>query len=147
MTAILYNNQSEQIAVTKNIQELTTLSGTLRDECSISDPVILFDGISEQITAGANYAFIQEFNRYYYITDITFVRNKLFRVSMHVDVLMSFSAQIREQTGVIARQENQWNLNLNDGVFKTYQNPIIKTKVFPTGFTTQNFILAVAGSN
>ena len=147
MNIILYKNNSEQIAVNKDLEQIASLSGTLRDECSISDPTILMADIAQNIASGANYAYIKEFARYYYITDVTFVRNNLFRVTMHVDVLMSFAEQIKAQTAVIARQENNWNLNLNDGIFKTYQNPIIKTTVFPTGFTTQQFVLAVAGSN
>ena len=47
---------------------------------------------------------------------------------------------------IVKRQENRWNLYLDDGSFKVYQNPMVLTKAFPQGFTTQEFVLAVAGS-
>lgn len=59
---------------------------------------------------------------------------------------MSFADGIRNNTAIIKRQQEQWNLYLNDGSLKCYQDPIILTKAFPSGFTTQEFVLAVAGA-
>lgn len=70
------------------------LSGVLREECSIESPVITM----QYDPRGLNYAYIPEFGRYYFITDITVLRENLFQVSMHVDVLMSFNAQIKGLT-------------------------------------------------
>ena len=64
----------------------------------------------------------------------------------HVDALTSFANDIKANTAIIKRNENKWNLYLNDGTFKIYQNPDVLTKEFPSGFNAQEFILAVAGS-
>ncbi len=80
------------------------------------------------------------------MTDIKSVNNNLWEITARVDVLSTYAIQIRAQTAVIKRQENSWNLYLDDPQFKVYQNPNIVVKNFPNGFSTQNFVLAVAGS-
>lgn len=146
MTITLYNNSSESINISKDISEIVTLTGNLRESSSIMSPSILFQDISiDQITQ-CNYAYIADFKRYYFITEAVLERSNLVRLNMRCDVLMTYADQIKANTGVIARQENNWNLYLNDGVFKVYQNPIIKTQLFPNGFTGESFVLAIAGA-
>lgn len=144
MTIKLYNNLSDKIVVDKNItQQGSDVTGTLRENCSIIDPVIKMSAIGTYLLS-SNYAYISEFGRYYYITNIGCIGN-LFEVHMHVDVLMSFRGDIRTNSAVISRQENQYNLYLQDGVFKTYSQPHYEIKQFGTGFTDFQFVFCVAG--
>lgn len=145
MTLTLYRNISEYNAVNKSIEELAVLNGVLRDSCSIMDPVILVEGVDQYIPT-MNYAKIDEFNRYYFITGVESVRQGLWRISMHVDVLYTYRAQIRTNHAIIERNENLYDLKLNDGLFKTQQNPRIAQFPFPAGFNTWNYVLAVAGN-
>lgn len=141
----LQTNASEKNKLTKDITDIATLSGTLKNGTSIIDPVISFEGDLSSFV-NCNYMTIPTFGRSYFVNDIRSIRNNVYEISAHVDVLSSFATQIRGNTAIVRRQENQWNLYLNDGVFKTYQNPEIITKAFPSGFTKQEFVLAVAGS-
>lgn len=138
-------NSSPPEVVSKNISTISTVVGTLKEETSVIDPVIKIQGDIGNFTT-CNYMFIPTFGRYYFITDIRSITNNIFEVSGHVDVLNTYSDAIRSNTAIIRRQENDWNLYLNDGSFKVYQNPMVLTKAFPSGFTTQEFVLAVAGS-
>ena len=138
-------NTSEKNKLDKTLTDVLTVSGELKGETSIIDPVILFEGDFTQIS-GTNYMTIEAFKRSYFITGIKSIRNNLVEISAHVDVLSTYKSQIRSNTGIIKRQEKKWNLYLNDGVFKVYQNPNVLTMPFPSGFTTQEFVLAVAGS-
>lgn len=141
----LYNNLSDKIVVDKNITQLgSDLSGTLRDDCSIIDPVIAVESVVGSNIAKCNYAYIPEFARYYYINNIV-CRGKLFELHMHVDVLMSYRGDIRSNNAVISRQEQHYNLYLQDGVFKEQSNPHYQIMKFPSGFSSFNFILAVSG--
>ena len=142
---ILYQNISEYNAVNKTIRELTTLTGTLREESSIIDPIITISDIDNYV-GSMNYAYIPDFNRYYFITNIESVNSNLWRVSFHVDVLFTYRAQIKSNSAIIERNENQYDLKLNDGLFKTQQNPRIAQFPFPSGFNTWNFVLAIAGN-
>lgn len=144
MTLTLYANTSEANRLVKDISEIATYSGTLREAASILDPVITIETDSNTLFT-ANYAYIPDFGRYYYIEEITAVNNKLYQIRLHVDVLMTYAEKIKEQTAIIQRQENRYNLYLNDPMFKTYQNPIIVTKAFPNKFDAISCILLVAG--
>lgn len=144
MNITLQVNNSDFHVINKNITDVSSLSGYLRESSSIINPVVMIEVPAGSI-AGCNYMTISEFGRSYYITDIESVRANLTRVTAHVDVLYTYRNQILNATGIIKRQQNLWNLYLDDGVFKVYNNPQILTKAFPSGFSTMSFILAVAG--
>lgn len=139
------NNQ-----VYKEINDVLTLSGSLRNETSVIDPVIRIeleeDEIHEKEFFTCNYCTIDRFNRSYFITDMRSVRNNLVEVSCHVDVLGTYKEEIDGLKAVIRRQENNWNLMLDDGCLLTYQDPLVILKRFPHAFTNESIILAVAGS-
>ena len=142
---VLCSTSSEVAAVDKQITELTTVQGALRYESSIINPVIEIDGIGSYIS-NLNYIHIPSFGRYYFVRGIESVRNGLWRISAHVDVLYTYRNQIRANKGIIARNEIAYDLKLNDGLFKTQQNPRIAQFEFPNGFTSWNFVLAIAGN-
>lgn len=143
MTLKLYHNYSENHVVDKNIiQEGSDISGTLREDCSVIDPVIAIEGLTD---LSVNYAYITEFGRYYYINNIV-CKGKLFELHMHVDVLKTYASGIRGNNAVVARQQNEYNLYLTDGVFKTEAIPHYEIRQFPSGFNGYHFVLAVAGA-
>lgn len=148
MNIVLMLNNSEPERVTKDLQTLVTLTGSLKEGTSVINPIILLQGTpaTVQQIVTSNYLHVPDFGRYYFIRDISSVRTNLWEISCHVDVLQTYATQIKAQTAIIQRQENKWNLYLNDGSFKVYQNPIVLTKPFPNGFTTNEFVLAIAGS-
>lgn len=141
----LQRNNSERNRITKDVENLMTVSGELKTETSIVDPVILIECDLSAVT-GCNYVSIPTFGRSYFVNNIRSIRSGLVEFSCHVDVLSSFAEQIKHNTAIVRKQEKNWNLYLNDGSFKIYQNPMVLTKAFPSGFTTQEFVLAVAGS-
>lgn len=143
MTLKLYHNYSENHVVDKNItQQGSDISGTLREDCSVINPVIAIEGLTDLTV---NYAYITEFGRYYYINNIV-CKGKLFELHMHVDVLKTYASGIRGNNAVVARQQNEYNLYLTDGVFKTEAIPHYEIRQFPSGFSGYHFILAVAGA-
>ena len=144
MKLTLYTNNSNDRVVTKNITQLKELTGTLRANTSIVDPIIEVEDFNNSLAASCNYAKIDEFGRYYFVTDIVFT-GLLYEIHMHVDVISSFQTQLKALHAVVGRNEKEFNLYLQDGYFKTYQNPYIEIKQFPSGFDTQSYILSVAG--
>ena len=144
MRVELYINNSEVEKVVKNLTTLQSLEGTLREATSILNPTIKIEGLTD--IDKINYMYIPDFARYYFVNDIRSIRNNLYEVSAHVDVLMTYAEQIKQQKAVIRRQENVWNTYLDDGTFKAYQNPLIVTKLFPSGFNNNSFVLALSGT-
>ena len=120
MNVRLYLTTSPANMVQKQLTLVTNETGTLREPTSILDPTFVMERNSP---TGFNYVYIEEFGRYYYVTGISSVSNALVAVSCHVDVLMTYNTYIRQLSAVIRRQENEFNLLLDDGIFKAYQNP------------------------
>lgn len=147
MTIKFYKNLSDKHEVDKRITQVgSDVTGTLRNDSPIIDPVILIEDFTSFNPATCNYAYIEAFGRYYYITEIILTTDKLYEIHMHVDVLMSFKSGIRSNRAVIARQQNLTDLYLNDGVFKCKAYPKFDIMKFPTGFTGFHYVLTIAGS-
>lgn len=144
MTIKLYHNDSDKRTVNKTIINEGELQGaTIIDETTILQPRLKVrdNGI---IMVQYNYCYIADFKRYYYITNIT-VSNGYIIIDCKVDVLMSYANEIKACTGVIKRQQFLCNYYLDDEKFKSYEYSRIQTKLFPNGFTTNAFVLAIAG--
>lgn len=140
----LYQNLSEKNKLDKALTLISELTGDLKEDTSIIDPVIKINADVSSM-ASVNYLYIPAFGRYYFINDVISINKDICEIHAHVDVLTTYKDGIRAQNAIVSRQEKKWNLYLNDGVFKTYQNPYIITKAFPSGFTEQHFVLSVAG--
>lgn len=146
MKVSFYQNTSENYRIDKSLIGKYTESCTLKDGCSIENPEILIANANNM--SDCNYMYIPDFNRYYFITDIVSVRDGLWLISGHVDVLMSFKNEIKACSATFKRQENLFNLYLDDPEFHTYNNAQIVTKVFSggSGLTkSMKYVLAVAG--
>lgn len=141
----LQRNNSEPIRMDKDLTTIASYNGTLREGTSIVDPVIKIECNLSNVKR-CNYLTIGEFGRSYFVKDIVSITDKIVEFHCHVDVLTTYSSEIRRNNAIVKRQENLWNLYLNDGSLKIYQNPQVITKEFPSGFSDMRFILGVAGS-
>lgn len=139
----LQNNSSPINKIGKAISTIATVSGDLKNESDVIRPEILIE--SDSSILSANYMTIDTFHRKYFIEEIQSVRTNLWLVKAHVDVLETYASQILSNTAVVVRQENNFNLLLNDGVFKCRQDPRISYRKFPSGLGDFNFILITQG--
>ena len=144
MNITLYVNKSEKNKIGKNLTNDFSLSGTLRDVTNIINPVILIE-LNE--INNYNYCYILDFNRYYFITDITVIRTGLFAISLMVDVLESFKTDIKNLSVILLNTQNVGSNNyLPSQVFRN--NVKSKTDIlnFPNGLNDSGeFILITAG--
>ena len=147
MEITLYTNESEKNKLEKTLDHPILLEGTLRDESSIINPIILISSEKEDIPYMYNYAYIPAFGRYYFITDIESVRTGIWRVSMHVDVLMSYKEQIKNLNVIINNSEETGANNYLSGE-QWITNVKNTTNIvnFPNGLNDNGeFILITAG--
>lgn len=116
ITMNLFRSKAEKNKVDKSL-DLTfiiSLNGTLRQQCSVMAPIITFEKINNLDIFGFNYIYIPEFKRYYFVADIKMLNDKLVDIYLKVDVLMTYKAKILELKAVIARNEFNYNIKLND---------------------------------
>ena len=140
-----YKNSSEKNKIGKSLSSELTLNGNLRDECSITSPSILVEATS---LVDYNYCYIPEFKRYYFISDITSVRNNLWRVSLKCDVLESFKKDILNLSCIVDKQQNQsYSNNIDDGSYINRADSFVEIANYQNGFNSSGeFILITAGA-
>ena len=145
MNITFYKNSSEKEKIGKSLSSGLTLSGNLRDECSITSPSILVEATS---LVDYNYCYIPEFKRYYFISDIVSVRNNLWRVSLKCDVLESFKSDILNSSCIVKKQQNQsYSNNIDDGSYINRVDNFIEIANYQDGFNSNGeFILLTAGA-
>lgn len=145
MTITLYKNQSDKRYITKTLADAKTLTNCrIYEDNSISTPSIRIETDSV-IPAGYNYAYIPDFGRYYYITDIE-VANGYIIVSLSVDVLMTYKNDILSSEVIVGRQESQFNTYLADDKFRAYEYNNQFIHAFSSPFTKNlEFVLTVQG--
>lgn len=81
----IYNNNSNNNVLNKNITLVDTLEFNLKIDNSILQPVLILKNYKR-----GNYCYIEKFNRYYYITDIKLLTGGLYQLQLDVDVLMTY---------------------------------------------------------
>lgn len=140
----LMNNQQELNKISKTPASVMTLTGTLREQTDIVDLQINVE--YNGTLTNVNYMYIAEFHRYYFITKIESVRTGLWRIYAHCDVLKTYSEAILGTEAVIARSESDWNLMLNDSMFKVYSNPRFSIAKFSGSFNGTSYILVMNGT-
>lgn len=144
ITVKLFKYDSPNFFINKTLVDVATYTGVLKEETSVLDPS--FEIETPNDLSLVNYVWINEFHRYYYVTKIVSVTNRLWRLMCHVDVLMTWKPQIKAHEAVIARQEGLYNLYLNDGsTFVVTQRSKVVQKNFPNGFTGSSYVLLVCG--
>lgn len=146
-TISLFKTASENNRVVKMLTDEKQLSGELRNQTSVLNPSIRIESADNISTY--NYAYIQEFGRYYYITDIVSVRTNCWIVSLRCDVLMSYKDEIQ---GLNVILNNTQETGLSNYLASPNWVNLVKTKtdikVFPSGLSEQGeFILITAGGD
>lgn len=86
--------------------------------------------------------------RKYFITDIRSIANGRYEVDAKTDVLATWASQIRSNKAVIKRQQNLYNLYLDDPDFHVYNYEKIQTLQFPanTFMKSLQYVLVTNGA-
>ena len=143
-TVKLYTNTSDNRYISKSITQVgTDLSCSFKENTTQEDPVIIISPTA--YSHSANYCYISDTGRYYYITNVTFSQQRCY-LHLKVDVLMSFAGDIMNCNCIAARSSSKYNSYLSDGRYSSlqYGNPVLK--VFPSGFNKHlSYVLTIAG--
>lgn len=144
MNLSLFINNSEKNKLNKSLSSELKFNGKLREESSVVNPSIMVQATNP---SSYNYAYIPEFNRYYFITDMVSIRTGIWEISMHVDVLMSFKDGIKNTSIILSDTETTGQTNYMSGEQWAAEVKNTTTiKMFPHSLpTTGKYILITAG--
>ena len=148
MTVTFYSVSDDARVLNKTLGDaVATLSAVeIFGECSIMDPVLKL--VYDADLLDANYCYISDWQRYYYIENYDLSNGREMYVRMHEDVLMSNATAIGELECTIVRtaQNGKANLYLDDGKFKVLNFPRIQIKKFPNSLNKSfSYVLTLAG--
>lgn len=136
-------NTSDDKYIHKTFTGSLTLSGVIKDDCSVVKPVLYVKGDILQY----NYVKIPSLGRAYFIRDKVIKENGLYEVYCEVDVLESFKSVILNNPCIVSACEGSGYDDYlpHEGYVSTvkHKTDILK---FPSGLNdTGEFILITAG--
>lgn len=141
---VLYNYDCSPNTIGKSARIVGTYTGVFREAVSISSPTFT---IERNSPLGFNYVYIEAFDRFYYVSGVSADSHNLITISCAVDVLETAGINVKDFEAIIKRQEFSYNLYLDDGIFKAYQNTKHKIIGFPNPFSDFSYILGIAGNS
>lgn len=144
MNLKLYMNTSEKNCLGKALINETDFQGVLREQSSIINPVIR---VQSTELPDFNYAYVPDFNRYYFIVGIRNMSTSIWELSLAVDVLESFKDSIKGNLAIISDTETTNLTRYIDGEqWKTNVKNTTDILTFPSGLLeTGEYILITAG--
>ena len=140
----LYNTTDEVKKINKTLTALGDIEGTAKEPLTVQEATEVLVTKSNNVD-NANYCFIPEFQRYYYISKKEVIRNGLIKLTLVCDVLMSFKSSLLNLKVVAERSESNYSSYLVDSAKSSYNFPMVLTRQFPNGFGGLNYYLTVAG--
>ena len=107
----LYYNADKNIVAQKHLTSVGSFEGDFRATADVLRPTLI---IQAEIPTSANYVYIPDFHRYYYISERREITKDLTEFSLYVDVRKSFYNNLMANKGIVARNANNYNMYLSD---------------------------------
>lgn len=101
MEMILYNCTSSSNTINKDLTEVERFNIRLKKSTDIYNPSIPISSDIDLVVEQVNYCYISGVDRYYFIDSLNPYPNKIYRLSLRVDVLESFKNDILNSLAVV----------------------------------------------
>ena len=141
----LFHNDSPNNKIGKRLISGTTLNGSFRDSSKILKPKVMIEASNLR---NYDYAYIPEFDRYYFITEKTSYRTGLWIIDMEVDVLETYKNDIKNLHCIIEATEDYKGSNYLSNSDSWVTSVKAKTDIIPFSSGLLNngeYILITAG--
>lgn len=119
ITVQLGNFSGDQRNLTKTLQNGINVNCEIYESCSIYNPRFVLDYKPDYI--GFNYAYVSQWNRYYFITGQDLQAGKKVILRCHCDVLNSFGSQLLNSQFRVQRSESRYDPYIPDNGY-VYQD-------------------------
>jgi hypothetical protein len=137
----LYTTKTPNNTIGKVLENETEYNIKFKAQADRTKPVVV---LMSETMIDFNYAYIPDFNRYYFVESIEVTPNKIYNISLRCDVLESFKNDILESSGFVNQQttpNKYYNSDYQTEIKKEVD--VIKSNV--TLDTTKSTILVTIG--
>lgn len=130
MTIIFYKTLSKPNEINKVLQNSFTITGNFKTDTDIIKPIIKVLNTTDFNIFNYNYCYISELKRYYFVEDITILADKLFSISLSLDVLYSYKNAILSSVGNISRYSQNVQSSKKNTIEDYIENEILLINPF-----------------
>ena len=137
----LYTTKTPNNTIGKVLENETEYNIKFKAQADRAKPVVV---LMSETMIDFNYAYIPDFNRYYFVESIEVTPNKIYNISLRCDVLESFKNDILASSGFVNQQtisNKYYNSDYQTEIKKEVD--VIKSNV--TLDTTKSTILVTIG--
>lgn len=146
MQLTLYNSSSMPSVIYKQKTVIETLDGDLKENVNREHVVVTIPYTSAY--ARINYAYIPEFERYYFVS-VDCINGERLRLTMHSDALSSFWDRYKYSPCIAKRSSSNYNSAIRDDMIAFKPEPTFIRRKTSAHFTpTSNggcYILTIGG--
>ena len=100
----LYITEDSDTVMNKDLTLIATFDIQMRDTQNVSAPILILGEIEGVDLKAVNYAYIDEFKRYYFIRTITVGQNNIYTLAMECDVIETYKEDILNSSALISRR-------------------------------------------
>ena len=140
-TLELYKVTNQPNELTKTLNDAVVLNGAFRSEIDSIDVIVEI----ETTTYDFNYVYIPSLNKYYFLQNIVHVNQKIIRMQLHCDVLMTYKTDILASYGLVIQGGT---INPYYSSIESESRQTIRRFAFPYKFNNNgNYVLVTITNN
>lgn len=143
MTLDLYTTTSERHRLDKVLSNKITKNCSVKAGTDLLNPTVTI-GYDVSVLS-KSYAYIADFGRYYYITGVEVTPGQQIVLHLHVDVLKTYSSQIKACSARITRSQSNPDPMIADNLIINKVNTNITQRKLGAGFTRSNKYYVLIG--
>lgn len=151
MQVTLYPGFGKRNNSTKTPTGGTVYTGTLKDNCTILKPIIIFqaagadDYFPSSYPSSYNYAYIDAFERFYFVTEWEWVERNWI-ATLEVDPMATYKGDIGTGTHYVERCSGAFNGRIADTVYPVLTNPTVNiTDIASPWIDETYYIVGISG--
>lgn len=156
ITVGLYSNTENELIADKNPTAIASYEGDVRGTIDWLNPTVMVEAATPYDVESANYMSIDAGNtRYYFITSKKAVTGSLWEITGRADLRMTYRSDILASTGIVCRQESNYDMYLHDNkiptdarktlTIKAWNNTLFTSRVAATGDSKTLTMLVLGG--
>lgn len=145
MNIVIYKNKTPLNHISRNITQVASLTGTLKEGCSIISPDITVDYKAAYIKA--NYAYIADFGRYYFFREPPDIGGDTMILHLYADALYNYRNEVLSADCIAERSSSNYDLYVDDSAVTSVAGYDFTNFSLPYEFQPDRgtYVLMVAG--